>query len=84
MLLGFVADVSPSKKPRLEDENSEKDAGNTTSTVILNKDDVSLKDECDVYGELLAIKLRNFDERTRYSLMHEIDNLIFRTRMDYN
>lgn len=39
-----------------------------------------LKDDCSVYADLLARKLRKFDEQTREILMHEIDNLIFRTK----
>lgn len=35
------------------------------------------KDECSLYAELLAIKLRSFDANTRGILMHEIDRLIF-------
>lgn len=35
------------------------------------------KDECSLYADLLAIKLRSFDENTRGILMHEIDRLIF-------
>jgi len=39
-----------------------------------------LKDDCSVYADLLARKLRKFDEQTREILMHDIDNLIFRTK----
>ncbi|GJQ82308.1 hypothetical protein Trydic_g384 [Trypoxylus dichotomus] len=71
------------KRPRMEEEIQEKEVS-TVNASTSNDTLTQFKDECDVYGELLAIKLRKFDDRTRYTIMHEIDNLIFRTRMDYN
>lgn len=38
------------------------------------------KDVCYLYGELIGQKLREFDEKTRDFLMHEIDGLILRTK----
>lgn len=40
------------------------------------------KDDCSLYAELLARKLRTFDESTREILMHEIDELIFRAKCE--
>ncbi|CAI6376348.1 unnamed protein product [Macrosiphum euphorbiae] len=40
------------------------------------------KDDCALYTDLLASKLRRFDERTRIILMNEIDNLVFRTEIN--
>lgn len=38
-------------------------------------------DECELYGRLLAKKLRKLDEHQRDVAMHEIDNIMFRARM---
>lgn len=40
------------------------------------------KDDCSLYAELLARKLRTFDESTREILMHEIEELVFRTKRE--
>jgi len=39
-------------------------------------------DVCSLYAELLAKKLRNFDDKTREIAMHEIDNYLF--NLKYN
>lgn len=39
------------------------------------------KDECSLYAELLARKLRALDENTREIVMHEISDLMFRAKM---
>ncbi|CAH0552173.1 unnamed protein product [Brassicogethes aeneus] len=39
------------------------------------------KDECCLFAELLASKLRKLDEEYRDVVMHEIDNLVFKARM---
>jgi hypothetical protein len=38
------------------------------------------KNICQLYRELLGKKLNEFDKKTQYFLMHEIDNLIFKTK----
>lgn len=45
------------------------------------EDDKKSKEECDMFAQLLAIKLRKLDERTRICLMNEIDNLVFKTTL---
>nr|CAI5819403.1 unnamed protein product [Callosobruchus analis] len=40
------------------------------------------KDDCSLYGELLATRLRALDEYNREILMHAIDNLVFETTMN--
>lgn len=40
-----------------------------------------VKDDCDLFGELLATKLRKLNERDRDSVMNQIDNLIFKTKL---
>lgn len=39
------------------------------------------EDECSLYAELIAKKLRALDENTREIVMHEINNLMFHARM---
>jgi hypothetical protein len=39
------------------------------------------KDECSLYAELLAKKLRALDENRREIVMHEISDLMFRAKM---
>lgn len=41
-------------------------------------------DECSLYTDLLAVKLRALDENTRDILMHDIDNLYFRAKYSNN
>jgi hypothetical protein len=40
------------------------------------------KDEVQLYTDLLATKLRSFNERTREIIMHNIDNLVFNAKMN--
>lgn len=47
------------------------------STTDFKKD----RDEYDLYGQLLAKKLRKLDERHRDIAMHEIDNIMFNAKM---
>ena len=42
------------------------------------------EDYCSLYGQLLAKKLRKLDDRTREIVMNDIDNLIFRAKMNPN
>jgi hypothetical protein len=39
------------------------------------------KDECSLYAELLAKKLRALDDNKREIVMHEISDLMFRAKM---
>lgn len=41
------------------------------------------RDECDLYGELLAKKLRKMGESMRESVMNEIDNLVYRAKRKF-
>lgn len=41
-------------------------------------------DECDLFGQLLATKLRKMDERSRDIAMNRIDNLMFEMKMKLN
>lgn len=48
--------------------------------IMKNVSEKPPKDDCALYAELLARKLRAFDEPTREILMHDIDELVFRTK----
>lgn len=50
--------------------------------IIKNFVEKPQKNDCSLYAELLARKLRTFDESTREILKHEIDELIFRTKCE--
>ncbi|XP_047098167.1 uncharacterized protein LOC124711944 [Schistocerca piceifrons] len=41
-------------------------------------------DECDLYGQLIATKLKKMDERSRDIAMNRIDNLLFEMKMKLN
>ncbi|KAJ2947284.1 hypothetical protein O0L34_g16999 [Tuta absoluta] len=46
------------------------------------RDDSDDDDECELYCRLLAKKMRKLDERQRDIAMHEIDNMMFRAKMN--
>jgi len=54
-------------------ENQMKDAYEIMETISSEH----VKDDCDLFGEQLAIKLREFDEHTRAIVMNEINYIIF-------
>lgn len=41
----------------------------------------NVNSECDLYGQLLAEKLKQLEENDRLMLMNEIDNLVFKYKM---
>lgn len=49
--------------------------------ILKNVSEKPDKDECSLYAELLAKKLRALDENTREIVMHEINNLMFHAKM---
>jgi len=57
-------------------EKRMEDAYNIMKTVC----DKPKKNRCQLYGELLGEKLSEFDEKTQYFLMHEMDTLILKTK----
>ena len=42
----------------------------------------SKPNQCSLYGQLVAEKLKGFDEFTRVTIMHDIDNILFRAKMN--
>lgn len=65
------------QKPTREMYNTFEEA--TSSSRIRNE-----KDDCDLYGELLAKKLRRLGEEEREELMLEIDTMLLKKRKEYN
>ncbi|XP_047531876.1 uncharacterized protein LOC125067367 [Vanessa atalanta] len=59
-------------------KNEMEDVGDYLKNVSDFKKD---KDEYELYGQLLAKKLRKLDERQRDIAMHEIDNIMFNAKM---
>lgn len=43
---------------------------------VLNNKTINEADDCELYGQLLAKKLRNYSIHERHLLMHEIDGLL--------
>ncbi|KAF9407287.1 hypothetical protein HW555_012644 [Spodoptera exigua] len=56
-------------------------AFNTLNQAILNKDQQNKKeDDCDLYGRLLANKLRKYSDNERQDIMYDIDGLLLKRR----
>ncbi|KAL1492478.1 hypothetical protein ABEB36_010728 [Hypothenemus hampei] len=49
-----------------------------SSLDVALKQTVSHEDECDLYGKILAVKLRKMPERKRLQFMHEVDGMFLR------
>lgn len=50
---------------------------------VLKQNSVSQKDECAIYGEYIAEKLRKFDELSRAQAQHKINNVLFEIEMAF-
>ncbi|KAH9642782.1 hypothetical protein HF086_010435 [Spodoptera exigua] len=70
------------KPPELEKADKEMSkAFNTLNQAILNKDQQNKKeDDCDLYGRLLANKLRKYSDNERQDIMYDIDGLLLKRR----
>lgn len=70
------------KPPELEKADKEMSkAFNALNQAILNKDQQNKKeDDCDLYGRLLANKLRKYSDNERQEIMYEIDGLLLKRR----
>lgn len=56
-------------------------AFNALNQAILNKDQQNkTEDDCDLYGRLLANKLRKYSDNERQEIMYEIDGLLLKRR----
>lgn len=49
--------------------------------IDLETDKLTKNNICNLYTELLAEKLKQFNDTTREILMHQIDSLVFKTKM---
>lgn len=49
----------------------------------LLKQSTDKKDECAIYGEYIAEKLRKFDEISRAQAQHKINNILFEIEMEF-
>ncbi|KAJ0177632.1 hypothetical protein K1T71_006505 [Dendrolimus kikuchii] len=54
---------------------------NDADTCVKSPNEQTESDEYELYGRLLAKKLRKLDEHQRDIAMHEIDNIMFRAKM---
>jgi len=70
-----------SKKINLSDVDLEKRMGDAFD-ILKSVSEQPPKDDVQLYTDLLATKLRSFDERTREIIMHNIDNLVFNAKMN--
>ncbi|XP_011552565.3 uncharacterized protein LOC105384090 [Plutella xylostella] len=64
-----------------ETNNAKKQVDEAVSCLKRATDNNKDCDEYDLYGQLLVKKLRKLDERQRDVAMHEIDNIMFRAKM---
>ncbi|CAG9787176.1 unnamed protein product [Diatraea saccharalis] len=70
------------KPPELEKADKEMSkAFNTLNQAILNKGQQNkIEDDCDLYGRLLANKLRKYSDNERQEIMYDIDGLLLKRR----
>ncbi|KAL1496995.1 hypothetical protein ABEB36_008029 [Hypothenemus hampei] len=80
-------EASQRKKQKLSLEDTGKlqkqidfNAFNITKASTLRKRKINTKDECAIYGALVASKLRKLDEVTRDYVMNQIDNFLFKAK----
>ncbi|XP_038218686.1 uncharacterized protein LOC119837228 isoform X2 [Zerene cesonia] len=85
---GTIKQCRPPPRPPIQKHQSQTNLsakkGITDSTYqhrfsVVDRQDT---DECDLYCQLLAKKLRRLDEHQRDVVMHEIDNLLFNAKME--
>jgi len=70
------------KKINLSDVDLEKRMGDAFDILKSVSEEQPSKNEIQLYSDLLATKLRSFNERTREIIMHNIDNLVFNAKMN--
>ncbi|XP_046686246.1 uncharacterized protein LOC124371920 [Homalodisca vitripennis] len=71
----------PRKKSRTAEEIEIKKKMDAAFTTLQSLQPKKEKHLCDIYGELVAAKLKSMDESTREICMHRIDNVLFEMRM---
>lgn len=69
------------KMPDLPETNAQVKTALTALNKVLNtKQESKYEDDCDLYGRLLANKLRQYSEIDRQDIMYEIDGLLLKRR----
>ncbi|KAJ8931017.1 hypothetical protein NQ314_016122 [Rhamnusium bicolor] len=68
--------------PELEIAKCMKQASDVFKTITQQPPQQQQPDECSLYSQLLAAKLRAMDKKTRTILTNEIDNLVFNVEMN--
>lgn len=72
----------PLVKRKLIKENNSLDSRLLETLRLLRKSDLSRKkDECDSFGEYIAVSLRKHDERTQSMIKQAINNILFEQEM---
>lgn len=62
--------------------NMASEALTTMNNIFSKKQTASQRDECDIFGEQVAVKLKKLPDRTRMIVQHKINTLIFHAEMD--
>lgn len=72
----------PLKRKIVPKENDSLDSRLLETLKLLRKSDLSRKkDECDSFGDYIAVSLRKHDERTRSMIKQAINNILFEQEM---
>lgn len=72
----------PLLKRKIVKENTSLDSRLLETLRLLRKSDLSKKkDECDSFGEYIAVSLRKHDERTQSMIKQAINNILFEQEM---
>lgn len=75
--------VSPKKNPKRKMVTEDRRLIKAYDIIdSISSEPASSRDECSVYGEHVANKLRKFNERNKAVLIHKINNLIFEAEME--
>lgn len=86
----FSLGTAPSKKDKILPEKQAtkkrkrrilEDGTENRTTEVVNAAEQGSKDDCFLFAELVARKLKKLDEKTREIAMNDIDNLLFRAKM---
>lgn len=74
----FVSPLDIIKKRRTSTDGNGKNSYKKMKYSVLNK-----KDECTIYGEYIAEKLRKLDEISRAQAQHKVNNILYEIEMEF-
>lgn len=74
----FVSPMDIIKKRRGPSDGYSKNPYKKMKYSVINK-----KDECTIYGEYIAEKLRKLDEISRAQAQHKLNNILYEIEMDF-